>query len=164
MVSDRETKNFLMVRVYSLSFASFCSQSMSLSLALSKCIYNNGNRNMSSSLVWHFADEKATFARGRVLGHTGLPLYKSSFVAAYSPIFWECIGKTCEMENPVHIIPFKSNFCNYRFIPVYNFNDVWEDEVGYKNGLTCSSGQRSDISILENLKWILDVAVVTDTK
>ena len=34
---------------------------------------------MSSSLVWHFVDEKATFARGRVLGHTGLPLYESSF-------------------------------------------------------------------------------------
>ena len=30
-------------------------------------------------LVWHFADEKATFARGRVLGHIGLPLNKSSF-------------------------------------------------------------------------------------
>ena len=37
---------------------------------------------MSSSLVWQFADEKATFARGRVLGHTGLPLYKSSFAGA----------------------------------------------------------------------------------
>ena len=35
---------------------------------------------MSSLLVWNFADEKATFARGRVLGHTGLPLYKSSFI------------------------------------------------------------------------------------
>ena len=34
---------------------------------------------MSPSLVWHFADEKATFARGWVLGHTGLSLYKSSF-------------------------------------------------------------------------------------
>ena len=85
---------------------------------------------MSSSLVWHFADEKATFSRGRVLGHTGLPLYKSSFVAAYSPIFWVCIWKICEMENPVYMIPFKS-----------------------------SSWQRSDISIFENLKWILDVAV-----
>ena len=29
---------------------------------------------MSSSLVRHFADEKATFARGRILGHTGLPV------------------------------------------------------------------------------------------
>ena len=34
---------------------------------------------MSSSLVWHFAGEKATFARGQVFGHTGLPLYESSF-------------------------------------------------------------------------------------
>ena len=34
---------------------------------------------MSSSLVRHFADEKATFARGWDLGDTGLPLYKSSF-------------------------------------------------------------------------------------
>ena len=32
-----------------------------------------------SLLVRHFVDEKASFARGRVLGHTGLPLYESSF-------------------------------------------------------------------------------------
>ena len=35
---------------------------------------------MSLSLVWHFADEKATFASGRVLGQTGFPIYKSSFL------------------------------------------------------------------------------------
>ena len=34
---------------------------------------------MSSSLVLQFADETVTFAKGRVLGHTGLPLYESSF-------------------------------------------------------------------------------------
>ena len=56
---------------------------------------------MLSSLVWHFADEKATFAKGRVLG---LPLYFYfhfsiyrvdilSFLIAASDLQW-CQSKT----------------------------------------------------------------------